>query len=231
MHVPADTRADVWNPDRARELGAARGEEDNDENYGVAAAATTSKSKIKEDPPARKLAEIRMRSEPTADRAVYMLAVVRDGELHLHPVSRTLQFRPTMSYLDVLARKTKPRRHGADSDSDDGPPPDPDEPPPPPTAKAKSKAAPEAREVQLSVKKANDDKMAQALGGLTQVRKDMLIKLREEAEETWEDWDYRDSDTQQAHESLDKIVSQSREPLKCDTTTSKFYRDVPGSWF
>ncbi|EJD32823.1 hypothetical protein AURDEDRAFT_131983 [Auricularia subglabra TFB-10046 SS5] len=129
-----------------------------------------------------------------------------------------------MSYLDVLACKTKPRRPGADSDSDDGPPPDPDEPPPPPTTKAKSKAAPEAREVQLSVKKTNDDKMAQTMGGLTQVRKGMLMKLREEAEEALEHWEYRDEDTQQAHESLDKIVSQSR-------TTSKFYRDVPGSWF
>lgn len=193
VHVPADTRPDVWNQDRAREHGAARGEEDAEEGPGP--AATTGKTKHKEEPPARKLAEVRMRSDATADRAVYMLGVVRDGELHLHPVSRTLQFRPTMTYLDVLARKSRPRRQGgAGSDSDDGPPPDPDEPAAPPPTKSKSKSAPEAREVQLSAKKANDDKFAQSMGSLTQVRKDILMTLRQEAEETWEDWEYCDAD-------------------------------------
>ncbi|KZV93793.1 hypothetical protein EXIGLDRAFT_835497 [Exidia glandulosa HHB12029] len=230
VHVPADTREDVWNGDRAKEFGAARTEEDADEGYAGAAAASGKKNK--EEPAARVLREVRMRSEVMSDRAVYMLGVVRDGELHLHPVSRTLQFRPTMTYLDVLARKTRPRRQGgAGSDSDDGPPPDPDEPPPPPTAKSKTKAAPEAREVQLSAKKANDDKFAQSLGSLTQVRKDMLMTLRQEAEESWEDWEYCDAETKQAKESLKQLASQNPEQLKCNTTTSKFYRDVPGSWF
>lgn len=247
VHVPADTRQDVWNHDRALDLGAARTEEDAEEGYGASAPI---KAKQKEEPPpARKLADVRMRSEVMPERAVYMLGIVRDGELHLHPVSRTLQFRPTMTYLDVLARKAKPRRRGgADSDSDDGPPLDPDEPPPPPTVKSKSKAEPEAREVQLSAKKANDDKFAQSLGSLTQVRKDMLMTLRSEAEEKWEDWEYCDPEvccllaltfpplmtwlqTKQAKDSLNRLASQRSEALKCETTTSMFYRDVPGSWF
>ncbi|TEB39240.1 hypothetical protein FA13DRAFT_1725217, partial [Coprinellus micaceus] len=142
IHVPADTRSEVWNPDKAKELGAARLDDDREKNQ-------VPKVKVREGEEPR-LSEIRMRSEEIAQRNVYMLGIVRDGKLHLHPVTEAHQFRPTLTYLDSLSRKN--RRGGNDSDSDDGPPPDPDDPTPVVTTKKTKKPVGDAKEVQVSTK-------------------------------------------------------------------------------
>ena len=44
-----------------------------------------------------------------------------EGHLHLHPISQTHQFRPTLTYMDVFHRKNRRRANGdddSDSDSD-----------------------------------------------------------------------------------------------------------------
>ena len=106
--------------------------------------------------------------------------------------------RPTLTYLDALSRKNKRRTGaGSDSDSDDGPPPDPDEPAPPPLLpKKEKKPAGEAREVQVSARKASDDKggMQPFQGGLSTVRREMLLAIRTEDEETWEDLEFCDGE-------------------------------------
>lgn len=129
------------------------------------------------------------------------------GQLHLHPVSETHQLRPTLTYLDVLSRKTKRRTGGgSDSDSDDGPPPDPDDPapPPPPTKKEKEKKPTgEAREVQVSAKKSSDEKGMQPFqGGLSAVRREMLLAIRTEDEETWEDLEFCDGEVGQGRSHI-----------------------------
>ena len=53
------------------------------------------------------------------------------GKLFLHPISETHQFRPTLTYMDALTRKSRRRGGGFSDDESDGPPPDPDEPAPP----------------------------------------------------------------------------------------------------
>lgn len=111
------------------------------------------------------------------------------GQLHLHPVSETHQLRPTLTYLDVDSRKK--RRGGDDSDSDDGPPLDPDEPPPAPAPKKDKKSTGDVREIQVAARRAGgDDKPMQ--GGLSQARREMLMILRAEEEETWQDLDVFD---------------------------------------
>lgn len=97
--------------------------------------------------------------------------------------------------MDVLTRKTK-RKTNADSDddSDDGPPPDPDEPAPPPAPKKEKKPALEAREVQVAVRKVADDKTAQLGGGLTTMRREMLMAIRAEEGEMWEDYVYHEEE-------------------------------------
>ena len=124
--------------------------------------------------------------------------------MHLHPISETHQLRPTLTYIDILTRKTK-RRIGADSDedSDDGPPPDPDEPTPAPVPKKEKKAATEAKEVQVAVRK-SDDKSMQLGGGLTTMRREMLIAIRAEEDEKWEDLEYYGSEVRTRQFSLDK---------------------------
>lgn len=196
IHVPADTRRDVWNSDRAREFGGARLEDDREKNQAT-------KTKDSDE-----LTEIRMRSEEIPQNGAHMLGIVRDSEfdpimpnlyraehqdeLHLHPINETHQFRPTLTYLDILSRKSKRSRVGSDSDSDDGPPPDPDEPPPV-SAPKKEKKPVEVREIQVSTRKADDkNSIHSAQSGLSAVRREMLQIIRKEEDEDWEDIQFHD---------------------------------------
>ena len=112
---------------------------------------------------------------------------MRVGRLHLHPISETHQFRPTLTYMDMHLRKHR-RTRGDDSDEDDGPPPDPDEPAPAPAPKKEKKPAGEAKEVQVAVRKSGESLQFQ--GGLTQIRRDMLTMIHAEEDERWEDYEY-----------------------------------------
>ena len=112
------------------------------------------------------------------------------GRLHLHPVSETHQLRPTLTYLDVLSRKSK-RSRGDDSDSDDGPPPDPDEPAPAPTAKKEKKPTGDAKDIQVSARKSEDKGGQNMQGGLSTVRREMLQAIHAEEDETWVNYEFR----------------------------------------
>ena len=102
--------------------------------------------------------------------------------------------RPTLTYMDVLNRKSRRRAgDGSDDESDEGPPPDPDEPAPAPAPRKEKKPAPEAKEVQVSVRKA-DDRSAQMQGGMTAVRREMLMAIHAEEDEKWEDYEYCDGE-------------------------------------
>ena len=71
VHVPADTRPEVWNKERAAVLGAARLEDDKERNQ-------ESKVKQREGEQPR-LSEVRMSSEEIPRAGTYMLGVVRNG--------------------------------------------------------------------------------------------------------------------------------------------------------
>ena len=206
VHVPVDTRPEVWNKERAMDLGAARLEDDREKNQEPMG---TGKTKQEGEQP--RLSEIRMRSEEIHHAGVYMLGVVRDGgccktvyrrtihyipgRLHLHTISETHQLRPTLTYMDYLSKKNKRSRAGAgsESDSDDGPPPDPDEVAPEPPPKKEKKPAAESKEVHVAVRKSTtDDKNIQ--GGVSVQRRELLIQIRTEEEERWEDLVYCDGE-------------------------------------
>jgi len=69
--VPADTRPEVWNEERGKELGAAQMEDDKEKNQ------ESVKGKLKEGEEPR-LAEARMRSEQIQQKGFHMLGIVRD---------------------------------------------------------------------------------------------------------------------------------------------------------
>ena len=96
--------------------------------------------------------------------------------------------------MDFLSHKNR-RRGGADDDSDedDGPPPDPDEPASAPVPKAdkKGKKATEAREIHASAKK-TEEKSMQTLGGMSTARREMILAIRAEEDEEWQDLEYND---------------------------------------
>ena len=134
------------------------------------------------------------------------------GHLHLHPVQETHQLRPSLTYLDVFHRKARRRKAGddSDSDSDDGPPPDPDDATPAPVKKEpKASTSGEEKDIQVSVKK-TDDKSGQSAIGLTAVRREMLLMIRNEEEEPWQDLNYYDGEVRSpssTHRCItDKII-------------------------
>ena len=209
VHVPADTRPEVWNAEKAHDLGAARALDDREKNQGL----SKGKHKEGEQP---KLEDIRLRSEQISHKGVYMLGIVCDGthrriliegqcaelypgQLHLHPISETHQLRPTLTYLDVLSRKGKRSRIGAESESDSEGAPllDTDDPAPVSMSlhKKEPKMEAEAKEIQVSSRKTEDrGLMAYPQGGLSSVRREMLLALRNEEEEEWETLEFCDGE-------------------------------------
>lgn len=233
MHVPVDTRKEVWNVDRSKELGGARVLDDRERNQdgGAVAGKGKGKEREREAEEEHRLSEVRMRSESIKHCGVYVIGVVRDGKLHLHPISETHQLRPTLTYVDVLSRKSKrPRGGGSDDDSDDGPPPDPDDPTPivssPP--KKDKKPAKEAKEVQVSMRKAVDEKGVPMGGGMTAVRREMLTMIRAEEDETWEDYQYHGHDTVESHDALESIFPTSGEVLECKSDITSMLKEIRG---
>ncbi|KIM48063.1 hypothetical protein M413DRAFT_62760 [Hebeloma cylindrosporum] len=218
IHVPIDTRPEVYNSEKSKELGAGRVEDDRGKNQ-------ERKEKYKDDEVPR-LTEVRLKSEEIVHRGAHVLGVIRDGKLHLHPIGETHQFRPTLTYLDILSRKSRRSRGtDSDSDSDDGPPPDPDEAGPVVAPKKEKKAAGDAKEVHVSARK-SEDQSGPGQGGLSAVRREMLHIIRAEEDEQWEDLEFRDSGESSA--DLEAIFSQSDEVLDCSTNFSAFLKSISG---
>ena len=93
VHVPADTRSEVWNVERTKELGAARAEDDHEKNQDF-----RGKEREVEEP---RLSEIRLRSEEIPQRGVHMLGIVRDGKTDASPsLSTNSRLRQTPSSPD-----------------------------------------------------------------------------------------------------------------------------------
>lgn len=216
--VPVDVRPDVWNKDKAVAYGEGRAEEDREDMGLGEGDARRGKGKQREGVGVgeERLREVRLRSEKVPGQGDYMLGIMRDGwstplvafktmgvdfrfvgKLILHPISEVLQFRPSLTYMDILSRRagaqSRRRAMGTDSDSEsDGPPPDPDEPAPPPKEKEKGKKKEStselpAREVQVTTRRVEDMAGGMAFpGGLSGVRREMLMQMRAESDDKWE---------------------------------------------
>ncbi|THH26594.1 hypothetical protein EUX98_g7592 [Antrodiella citrinella] len=132
--------------------------------------------------------------------------------------------------MDVLSRKVKRSRGnaGSDDDSDDGPPPDPDEPAPVAAPKKEKKKAGESKEVQVSVRKVNEEKGMSFSSGLTAVRREMLLAIRAEEDEKWEDYEYCDGEAVESNDAFESILSRNEEILDCKTDITKMLKDIAG---
>lgn len=138
------------------------------------------------------------------------------------PISETHQFRPTLTYLDIVSRKARHSRGGgSDSESDDGPPPDPDEVLPVVTAPKKEKKAGEAKEVQVSARKSGDDKSLQ--GGMSAARREMLLAIRAEEDEPWQPVQFCDGEVLKLYLLGDLVLSNSLRRRQIRTKHSNLY--------
>jgi DNA-directed RNA polymerase-3 subunit RPC5 len=200
FHIPADTRPEVWNRDKSRDLGVAQMEDDIEKKQ--------EQKKLKEGEEPR-LNGTRLQSEQIPQRGIQMLGVIRNGfdsfscrfpeahsfnllgKLNLHPIGETHQFRPTVTYLDTLSRRNRRgRQGGSSSDSEDGPPLDPDDPTPVEASRREKKAAGPGKEVQVSARKADDKGGISAPGSLSAVRREMLRAIRLEEDEEWNELEF-----------------------------------------
>ncbi|KIJ21621.1 hypothetical protein PAXINDRAFT_104915 [Paxillus involutus ATCC 200175] len=220
IHIPVDTRSEVWNTEKSKELGVAQREDDREKNQ-------EDQTKQREGEESR-LTENRLQSEQIPHLGAYMLGVVRDGRLHFLPISETHQFRPTLTYLDIMSRKSRRSRGGgaSDTESDDGPPPDPDEVPPVVAAPKKDKRPVEVKEVQVSVRKPGDDKNLQ--GGMSAVRREMLLAIRAEEEEPWQPVEFCNGETAESNEAFESMFSRKEEHLECQTEITSFLKSIKG---
>ncbi|KAH8835145.1 Sin-like protein conserved region-domain-containing protein [Flagelloscypha sp. PMI_526] len=240
IHVPADTRPDVWNKEKGSVLGQARIQDDKEKNQAL-------ESQSSGEP---RLSEVRLKSDMISHKGVHMLGIVRDGHLHLHPIDETHQLRPNLTYLDVMNRKNRRGGAGDDSDSDDGPPPDPDEPAPalPPPKKDKKKSQPEAKEVTVSVRRTTDSNGPPGAGGMSAARREILRTLHQEEDDEWQDLEFRDvtvilallqcrpaylkylqcSKSSQSAAIFEKVFSTSGKELVLTSDMTSYLKDIPG---
>ncbi|PPQ67353.1 hypothetical protein CVT24_011536 [Panaeolus cyanescens] len=221
IHVPADTRPEVSNLEKLKEFGRARLEDDREKNQEP-------KIKMQDDEDPR-LSEVRLRSEEIPQKTVSILGIIRDGETTPTIIAIWSKFRPTLTYLDLLSQRSKRSRGGAgdDSDSDDGPPPDPDEAPLEVAVPKKEKKAAEAKEVHATARKVDDAGGPGAMGALSAVRRDMLLMIRTEEEEPWEDLTFCDVATEQSLEVFESLLSHKQEPLESEATITSFLKSIP----
>ncbi|KAG9314490.1 Sin-like protein conserved region-domain-containing protein [Chiua virens] len=219
FHVPVDARPEVWNHEKSKELGTSQREDDREKNQ-----EDQTKQREGEEP---RLTDSRLRSDSIPHCGAYMLGVVRDGRLHLVPISETHQFRPTLTYLDTMSRKSRrSRAGGSDSESDDGPPPDPDEVLPVVSAPKKEKKAAEAKEVQVSARKSGDDKGFQ--GGMSAARREMLLAIRAEEDELWQSVQFCDRATADSTQAFESIFSKNEGHLECNTEITSYLKSIKG---
>ena len=73
VHVPVDTRPELWNSERSKELGAAREEDDKEKNQELPKGKQREREEVR-------LSEVRMRSEQVPQVGGYVLGVLREGE-------------------------------------------------------------------------------------------------------------------------------------------------------
>ncbi|KIY72755.1 hypothetical protein CYLTODRAFT_428784 [Cylindrobasidium torrendii FP15055 ss-10] len=218
IHVPADVRQEVWNAERGYELGAAQREDDKEKNQAP---------DVKDEKDRPRLSDIRMQSEPINQRGEHFLGIIRNGELHLHPISETHQFRPTLTYLDVFNRKTR-RRGEDDSDEDDGPPPDPDDPTPVVIPKPEKRAKKlDAKEVTVAAKR-GEEKSMQAMGSMSSTRKEMIQAIHNEEDEDWQPLTFNDVTTGSSAIAFEQLFASNNEILQCQSDISIYLKSIDG---
>jgi len=195
IHIPFDTRDDVWNKKQSREYGQYRHEEDGQK--------AISKEEMRLD-------DLRLRSERIRDGAAYMVGVIRDNQLHLHRVSATYKFRPNLAYVDLQSQQTARRRRGEEEGvlSDEAEEEEEQE-----TKLRKGKALGEAKEVIVSARKTGESKFPT---GMSDMRRELLRNLRAEELEPWISLKYQDETTSSSH--FEGLIAKKDTHLECTSS-------------
>ncbi|KAG8999397.1 hypothetical protein FRB90_012083 [Tulasnella sp. 427] len=237
IHVPVDARPAMWNAEQAKEYGAARVEEDAEERRllegedkagkkGKAGVKKEGRKKYESDEDdeeekkknAKTLKDVRLRSERVKTKGDYFIGVLRDGQLYLHPISQVHQFRPTLTYMDVLSRKTKSTAEDDEEGEEENAAP----------ATAAATAAKSAREVVVAAR-GTPGEGAGNVGGLSALRREMISTMRKEQEERWVDMQWDDEKASHTTDIYEDLFSRaSNDPLRCTSKISDVLIGIKG---
>jgi len=121
--------------------------------------------------------------------------------------------------MDHLSRKKGGRGGDESGSEDDGPPQDPDEV----TADVGKKEKPEAKEVQVSVRKSMPDEK-NVLGGLSVQRRELLSHIRAEEDDPWEELVYHDGASGESRDTFESLLSKEEQELQTSDNVSIFIR-------
>ncbi|OZJ06711.1 hypothetical protein BZG36_00309 [Bifiguratus adelaidae] len=138
-------------------------------------------------------------SEILPGNTKYMVGVFKDDEIHLTPVARIMQMRPTLRYLDKIDDKKRiSERRIQEADTNEEPKEIP----------TKSTA------LQMSMKSNNPD---------AQPKENVYSSDHRFAEqEMWTKLHYFDETTDQSNAIFDQLFSASKDPVECTTTASQY---------
>lgn len=195
VEVPVSAQEDFWRDERARDLGFTQvvGEDD-----GIVGGTTKKKKE------AKKLEKwgdkMRLRSEvvPPATTAGCVAGVVHDGALHLHPVSRQMQLRTSLQYLDDADRANrKPRPEDAEEERKRAAPP-PKLPP---------------------GKKLPDEEENDGSGSIKDFRKKMQTTEAKEGADPWIQYTWNEGDSDKVKKAAGHLITpvDKRGSLECLT--------------
>ncbi|OCF30745.1 DNA-directed RNA polymerase III subunit RPC5 [Kwoniella heveanensis BCC8398] len=231
VEIPVDAGQSYWREDRARDLGFVmdvrdvNGDPDVEGGYGFGGrGGGSSKDKEKKAKEKKRRDEkwgdkMRLRSELVPNATGYYSGVIRDGALHLHPVSKLLQFRTALNYLDDAddkARERSTRRSNGlangngDSDDEGGDG----------AGKKKKGAAPAPVKDLRPARKVLDEEDNDGSGSIKDFRNKMWWMAKKEDEDQWVPYQWTTGvEDEGVAETLDKLIvpDEKRERLTCKT--------------
>ncbi|KAJ1888420.1 hypothetical protein LPJ66_008588 [Kickxella alabastrina] len=180
MDMPLDVQSPMYNTERGRELGA--GLSDNGRLLDIQTLVSVDIPKSSN----------------------YLAAVVHSGELHLTPMEKVTQLRPSLKYLDKVAEKIKAASK-LDDDEDD-----------------EEKEA-KAQTVQVTVR------TAEAEEALRQQQNSIAFMQQRLEEEPWSKLSYFDVGTEESTSVSQRLVASNREDLLCKSTPDEYLTAIIGN--
>ncbi|KAJ2959967.1 hypothetical protein NQZ79_g4564 [Umbelopsis isabellina] len=196
VDIPLDTRAPTYDKARGDDLAAAVSGEKFKTVYDQ------DDSDYSGRPQTRALLDKQtLGSTLIPSKTKYLVGVLRDKELHVTPLTNTVQLRPTLSYIDKSDEKEKASMKRAQQE-------EVKEEPKAPVGKAQT--------VQMSVINAENENAP---------RKNMYsMAVRNADDESWVKLEYFDETTIAADAMYGDLFSSSKEPL-IPTSTNESYAD------
>ncbi|KAJ2596978.1 hypothetical protein H4R99_004692 [Coemansia sp. RSA 1722] len=180
LDIPLDVQSAMYNKERGRELG-----------MGISDTG--------------RLLDIRtLVSVDIPKSCSYLAGVVQDGELHLTPIEKLTQLRPSLKYLDRVAEK---QRAASKIDDDE----------------EEEEKEVKAQTIQVTVRS------AEAEEALRQQQNSIAYIQKRLEEEPWSKLQYYDVGSEESSSVSSKLIASNREELICKTSPSDYLTSIIGS--